>query len=294
MEQHTARTSDGWSLGLTRRPALGPCRGTVLVLPAMMVDARTLDRPPGAGFATCLVEHGFEVWTADFRGHGASRPGVAEGASWTYDDLVYHDVPALLQAVAEHDPAPLWVVGHSLGAHVVAAALAVGASRVLPHGCVMIAGNVWLPSLEGSARRRLRKSLSMRAFRGLARAFGYWPSRRLRMGPVDEALPYIEDLNRFWREDAWRSRDGQDFLANLPSVEGPVLCVTGSGDRLFGHVEGVRAFTERFGPGRVHFEHVGVGDHGLSWDPDHMGLLTDARSRPLWDWIATWMHAHHP
>ena len=102
--------------------------------------------------------------------------------------------------------------------------------------------------------------------RAVSEVFGRFPSRRLRIGPDDEALPYVRDLTRFW--SAWRSADGvHDYLAGLPHVRGPVLDVIGRGDRLMAHWEGALAWCEAFGPGRVEFWLVGAGDHGLELGP---------------------------
>jgi len=295
VERESVRTADGWSLGMATMQATAPQRGAALLLHAMMVDARTLDKPAGDGLASTIARAGFQVHVADFRGRRDSGPTVGQGGAWSYDDLVLHDVPALLEAVRARSEGPIWVVGHSLGAHVSLAAAGIGASRVQPVGHVLLAGNVWMPSLEGSRRRILRKDLSMRLFRCTARWLGHWPARRLRMGNIDESGAYVQDLCRFWREDAWTSADGRhDYLAALRRVQGPVLAVAGRGDALMGHAEGVRAFAEQLGPGRAEFWLARRGAYGLGWDPDHMGLVTDRRSRPLWRELAAWMVAHTP
>ncbi len=290
MRSETIDTADGWRLGARVHPPRGPRRGRVLLLHAMMVDGRSLDRPEGRGLASTLAEAGLEVWRADLRGRGRSGPTVSHGGRWSYDDLVMHDVPALVAAVVSRTGEAPWVVGHSLGGHVSVAAAGVGAHEVPPRGHVLLAANVWMPSLEGSRRRWLRKQLLLRLFRRGARMAGRWPSRRLRMGPVDEATAYVEDLCRFGLDDAWRSRDGRhDYLAGLSAVTGPVLAVSGARDRLFGHVEGVRAFAEHFGPGRAAFVHLRGGDLGLERAPDHMGLATDPAMRPVWRALGHWM-----
>ena len=53
------------------------------------------------------------------------------------------------------------------------------------------------------------------------------------------------------------------------------------------HPEGARRWAEQV-PGAV-FWCVGAGDSGLAFDPGHMGLVTDLRSRPLWERVAAWM-----
>ncbi|MCB9688453.1 MAG: alpha/beta fold hydrolase [Alphaproteobacteria bacterium] len=252
-----------------------------LLVHAMMVDARTMDRARGPGLASTLAEEGLEAWSADLRGHGDSdRP-----ASWTYDDLVRRDLPALI-AAASADGLPLVIVGHSLGAHVAAATIAEGAR---PRALVMIAGNVWRPSHEPSMRRRALKGALMTAFLASARARGRFPSRRLGIGTVDEATPYVEDLVRFWRTDRFASREGRDWVPALREVRMPVLAVAGAGDRLLASPDGVRRFADAFPPGCVDAWVVrrASGD----WDADHMGLVTDVRSLPTWRRIAGWIRA---
>lgn len=290
MDAFTVDTPDGWRLGVTMREAMGERLGAVLLLHAMMVDARTLDRPPGDGLASHLARSGWDVFRADLRGRGDSGPKVSEGGSWTYDDLVFHDVPALVAAVRARAEGPLVLIGHSLGGHVSAASAAIGLHAHGPDAHVIIGGNVWMPSLEGSRRRRLKKGVVMHAFRQIAESAGHFPARRLRMGPVDESGEYVKDICRFWFEDAWRSRDGHhDYLAALPEVPGKVLCVAGAGDGLYAHVEGARAFAERFGPGRAEFWYLQKRQQGLGWDPSHMGMVTEARSRPFWRHLSRWM-----
>ena len=65
--------ADGWSLDVSRIAAKRPI-GAALLLPAMMVDRRTMDRPPGRGLGSTLAAAGWDVYLGDFRGHGRSGP----------------------------------------------------------------------------------------------------------------------------------------------------------------------------------------------------------------------------
>jgi len=277
------RTADGWELAVTVHEARAP-RAVVVLLHAMMVDARSLDRPVGAGLATTLAAAGLEVWRADLRGHGASGPTPSERGRWSYDDLVRGDVPAIVAAARERG-LPVAVVGHSLGGHVAAAAAAEGLGV---DALVLLAANVWLPSLDPSRRRRLAKELVIRSFEASVRPLGAFPSRRLRAGPADESAAYVRDLCRFWREDRFASADGADWLAGLREVRAPVLAVAGAGDRLFAHPEPFRRFCDAFPPGAVDFRVA------REWDATHVGLACDPRSRPTWDAVARWLLGQLP
>ncbi len=293
--------ADGWELDVLRIPvpAPAPRLGAAVLGHAMMVDRRSMDRPRSAGFATALADAGWEVHLVDFRGRGGSGPGVAEGGSWTYDEIIAFDIPAVVgaaRAPAEADGRGdrdwLWWVGHSLGGH---AAMATAGSGLYgdvrpPDGHVLMSTNTWIPSLEPSWWRRRRKQGSILAFDVLRRTVGHFPARRVGFGPVDECGDYVSDIVRIWRGGRWASRDGRhDYLANLPNVRGPVLSVLGRGDRLMAHHAGATNWIGRLGEGRAEVWLVGAGDHGLTFDPDHMTVVTDDRARPLWDDVCAWM-----
>ena len=75
----------------------------------------------------------------------------------------------------------------------------------------------------------------------------------------------------------------------MASVGGPILSVLGRGDRLLAHPAGARNWAEGFGAGRFELRVVGAGDFGLDFDPDHMTLVTDARSGSVWHSVCEWM-----
>lgn len=270
--------ADGQPLGALHRVPERPARGVALLLHAMMVDHRSLLR----GLPEVLAAAGWHVVLADFRGRKLSPRAVP----WRYDDLVRLDLPALIHGVRRAIPGPpVFVVGHSLGGHVsMAAASEMGEPA---QGHVGLAANIWLPSLEPGRRRRAAKGVAMRGFRQISRAAGRFPSRRVRMGPVDEALPYVEDLVGFWTADRWASHDGVDWLAGMSRVSGPYLSVLGAGDRLMGHPVAARRWAEHHPRAEVRV----FGAREVGFAPGHMEIVTDARSRPIWDEIAAWMSA---
>ena len=118
---------------------------------------------------------------------------------------------------------------------------------------------------------------------------GRFPSRRVRMGPADEARPYIQDISGFWTRDRWSSRDGVDYLAAARQVRGPVLSVLGEGDALLAHPVGAGRWAAHIGEDGAETWRAGVGRYGLAHDPDHMGLVTDVRCRSLWEAIGGWV-----
>ena len=287
----TTSTSDGLELEIKHihAPESAP-RGSLVLTHAMMVDSRTFYRR-GHGMAEFFATLGWHVFTFDFRGRRGVGLKPTEGGSWGYDDLIERDLPAALEFITEQNtPGPLVLGGHSLGGH--ASIAAAGAGLLPDHidAFLLLSTNIWRPSLEPKWWRRSKKALNSRLFALITSIFGYFPSRRLRFGPCDEAHTYVQDLRRLWVTDRWCSRDGQrDYTAGARALEKPILSVIGRGDRLMAHHAGAERWFADVGAGMKDYWVVGRGQFGLEFDPDHMTVVTSSAASPLWREIDRWL-----
>lgn len=277
-------TDDAWTLRGDRRGD-GP---VVAVLGhAMMVDRRTMDRPAGQGLASELAARGIEVLSFDARGHGQSGPGADIGGSWTYDDIVRRDVPAMIAAGREVAAGRRVVlVGHSLIGH--AALIHAGLDpRRTADGIVALAPNLWAPHLERSAARRALKAASLRSWLAVTRAKGFFDTKGLGLGNTAEARAYVEQFWTMWRTDRLASPDGVvDYEDALGEARVSVLGVSSDGDRLFAHPDSVDAYLGLMTAADVEHRRLRGPDA-----PDHMGLVTSSRSHALWSEVADWILA---
>jgi len=288
-ERVECRCADGTRLSVGLLRPEGEPRGVVLASHAMMVNARSLDRPMGAGFASTLAQSGLLVLVADLRGHGQSGTPAARGGDWSYDDLVYQDVPTLVALAQEQGPdLPLFIAGQSLMGHVAMAWLGQNPDAAV-RGMVLLAGNVCLDHGEPSLRNRLRRRRDVVITDLLMALFGYFPARRLGMGTDDESKPYFKQLNGFAGGGGWRSRDGVDYLAGLAQIRTPILEVVGRADRYWCNRNTARAFLAPVPQELVSIWDAGRGEHGLDFDPGHMQVVTDHRCAPLWQEVADWI-----
>ncbi len=276
--EFTVRADDGWVLrGAVDEPSSPPL-ATVVVAHAMMCSSRTFER----GFTRALVDAGFRAVSFDFRGHGASGPRAHEGGDWSYDDLVRLDVPAIVAHARGSFGGPVALVGHSLGAHVTAAALGLGLTEL--DALVLVAGNVWLPRLDPSMSRRWKKRAVLTSVVAMARAAGRLPARRLGLGSDDEPLRYWRAFDRWWRDDAWTSDDGRDdYLAALSRASISALAITSDGDALNCAPTCGRAFADHL----PRVEHHALEGRDA---PDHMGLVT-RRDLPAAAPTIAWLRA---
>lgn len=274
-------TSDGWAVHLEPHLPKGSPRAALLLGPGMMLDRRAMDRPRGRGMASFFRDRGFAAYTLDPRGKGAGGPKAADGGNWTYDDLVLRDLPAALRELAaRHPDVPSLLVGHSLSSHVGAAS--VGIHPDLPvDGLVLLAPVVWIRRHEPSRLHWLAKRMTLTAWHAVARAVGYFPARRLRIGTEDEPLGYVSQFTDWARANRWGHRSGApDYLAALGRIEQPVLVMSGERDRI-ARPTSVERFARAVGArGAPHRTVPGAG---------HMDLIDGRRCRDAWEGIATWI-----
>lgn len=178
------RADDGFRLAATRYRPDGEPRAALVVAGATAVPQGFYRR-----FAEYAVARGYEVWTLDYRGIGASAPPSLRGFRMDYLDWARRDLAAVVDAA--HVPGrPLVMVGHSFGGHAFGllpnhekvAAFWTFATGAGWHG--------WMPRAE-----RLRVLALWHVVGPLVtRIAGYLPWSRLGMG---EDLPI--DVYRQWK-----------------------------------------------------------------------------------------------
>ena len=258
-------TADGWKLALERYAPEGSGRAAVLLTHAMMASARTL-----RSLATGLASRGFDVFTLDFRGHGASGPPRARQADWSFDDYVRFDLPAALDAVKRTAQCrEVAYVGHSLGGLVGLAAGAPFSRQVLVATCV------WRFGSDTPWQRKL----VMAGYRRIVRTFGYAPIRALRMGSDDEPRSYVEQLTDCAFSDHWRSRDGAtDYAAGLAAIRTPTLSLVAGRDALCTRRDAHGVFDPLGAPEKE----LRVVEHVRG----HFGLLRDGW---VWEEVRRWI-----
>lgn len=113
-----ATTADGWSLAVWHRPpAVRRFEEPVILCHGLANNHAFLEFRAPQNLAQFLAGAGFDCYSVDLRGAGASKPPPFGPWDATVDDHVRLDVPAILELVRRTSGAGgriIWV-GHSLG-----------------------------------------------------------------------------------------------------------------------------------------------------------------------------------
>lgn len=252
---------DGTRLAVwRRRPAARRFVEPVLLCHGLAANHVNFDFDPPHSLAHAFAAAGFEVFSVDWRGAGASRaPRLWKRFLYDADDLIAQDGPTLLAHALQRTGAPraFWV-GHSLGALVgygvlggphggrIAGMCALGAPVFFRYtGWVVRLSRLALWLAWPLAFRQRWLSIALAPFLGHVtlpltevllnpKAIAPRVLRKMYCNLVSSmGYRLLRQLDDWSREDAFRSRDGRiDYRERLRHVSTPVLVMGGSQDAL--------------------------------------------------------------
>ena len=254
-------TPDGTRIAVHhRRPAVRRFLEPVLLCHGLAANHTNFDFDPPHSLAHVFAAAGFEVFSVDWRGAGASRARRPwQRFCFDADTLIAEDGPALLAHALERTGAPraFWV-GHSLGALVgygvlggphggrVQGMVALGAPVYFRYtGWVARLGRVALWLAWPLAFRQRLLSIGLAPFLGHVtlpltevllnpKAIAPRVLRKMYCNLVSSmSYRLLRQLGDWSENDAFRSRDGRvDYRERLRRVTTPVLILGGSQDAL--------------------------------------------------------------
>ncbi|MFT4975254.1 MAG: pimeloyl-ACP methyl ester carboxylesterase [Myxococcota bacterium] len=251
-------TANGWSLELKQStPARPPPPGQppVLIIPGYgMNDFIFRFHPTGTSLIGHLVEGGLEVWSANLRGQGSSRPTQRAAPPYGLAELALEDLPEAIRFILEQTGAErIDLIGCSLGATVAYGYLAHHPDAPV-RAMVSMGGPLRWPTVHPLLQiafrsERLAGALPIRGTRRLARLalpiarrippllLIYATPWRIDLSQADALVQTVEDPTRQLNAELarwFRTRDlilcGVDVTAALGATSRPMLCVFGVHD----------------------------------------------------------------
>lgn len=195
-------TVDGWKLHLIRTQVVNvPAtqHHPVILCPGLgSSGAYSFDLSPNVSLADYLAGKGWDVWTCELRGNGLSdKPALfsSRSSSWTIDDYVEKDVPAIIRFVLKETKAQqVHFLGHSMGGMILCGVMArVDITTAKIRSCICMGSGLYLEESWWRLFDRFRyllNSLWVVPSGSLLRAYS-----RVMFGPY--RIPYIDSLY-FW------------------------------------------------------------------------------------------------
>lgn len=234
----------------------------------------------GKGLATFLADHGYDVFIADLRGRGKSRPLI--DASHTHDqrDAIISQLPAFINKIKEiKGNQPIHAMAHSWGGVLLYSYLA-RFDEPLIQSLTFFATKRRIDVIN--INRLLRIDL-LWDFMGslLVKRCGYLPAKEYKFGSDNEPAPFYKQVKKWALRGDWVDPvDGFDYgevVKNKPLP--PALHMTGSKDTHMGHPKDVKRLMQEVGPNPQDEFILLSRDNGFSEDYDHINILTHPNAR---------------
>ena len=321
-ERLTAATADGWNIDLHRyRPPAGVGRRPhPVVLGHGFAGSQLIwDLTPETSLARHLAASGYDTYTVDLRGRGASWPDGRPDRSlqWSFDDFVFHDLPTAVAAACVRSGAEqaFWVGLEMSGLAVYAAALSGTADRV--RGAVTLGSPVLtpptahVPGVNSAPLMRLGGRVLFTAGSRLAgpilamtgsnqlessfRARNADPvavARYLTRGIPDESVVLADQFKDWLDHGVMRNLDGTTTWSDqLHDITMPVLVMAAAHD-LQRPADAIRATFDALGSPDKRWVLAGTAT-GFSVDFGHDDLVAGrASAAEVFPLITSWLDAH--
>lgn len=255
----TATTADGWSLAVWHRPAtVRRFEEAVVLCHGFANNACFMDFEGAQNLAAFLARAGFDCFSVDLRGAGASRAPHEGPHDATFDDHLHLDVPALLDLAQRASGAKKvhWV-GHSLGGLLglaaaavtererIASVVTIGSPlyfRFRPALGRLVKLGLWLASPSGQLATGALALIAPFAGRVPAPRLAHLTANLHNLSAEAQRLLVVNVFAPMWRgvmaqmgdwllHDAFRSVDARvDYRQAVARLQKPVLVVGGTVD----------------------------------------------------------------
>ncbi|MGD9486621.1 MAG: alpha/beta fold hydrolase [Calditrichaceae bacterium] len=248
----------------------------VFMLHGAIENGRIFYSDSGRGLASFLANEGYDVYIADLRGHGLSKPRVSQKSTYGQTENITEDIPAFINQIVRirGEVSQHWIA-HSWGGVLLSSYLArFNRHRRLVRSMAYfgVKRNVRVWNLH----RLFKIDLIWKGFCGLlVKFYGYLPAKKYGIGSDNESAKSHRQSKLWVKRSSWRDTDDHfDYGETLSNFSlPPTLYLSGLNDRCLGHPKDVRDFINESGK-HVSKELILSKSNGNRHDYDHISMLT--------------------
>ena len=267
----------------------------VFMLHGAIENGRIFYSESGKGLAPYLAGKGFDVYVADLRGRGASRPRLNRSSRYGQTEAITEDIPTFLNAIIDlRGEAPQHWLAHSWGGVLLSSYLA-----RFPEHRRLVKSLVYFGTKRSVHAKNLHRLLMIDLgwkwlFSLVVGIAGYLPADKLKVGSDNETAKSHDHSKQWVKVGPWIDPDdGFDYASAIKQITLPPTWYIGAeGDRCLGHPEDVRRFILEAGEQDYRFSILSL-ENGNLHDYGHIDMLTHADAvNDHFPMVAEWLEKH--
>lgn len=266
----------------------------ILMVHGAIENGRIFYTEKGKGLACYLARQGFDVYVADLRGRGKSKPAIDQHAEYGQHEAITQDIPAFINEVYGLTQQPMHLVAHSWGGVLLASAMARFTDLVPKISSKVCFGTKRSVSVRGVERLFKVDLIWNRLAVSLVKKQGYLDAKKWRFGADSETRTSLEDSVAWVKKGPWI--DPQDQFNYGEAAAGinwpPVWHIAAIKDKVLGHPVDVKRFADETGHQDYHFS-VLAKQKGNAHDYDHINMLTHPKAEAdHFPQVRDWLKQH--
>lgn len=247
----------------------------VFLVHGSIENGRIFYSKSGKGFAPWLAQQGYDVFVADLRGRGESKPAISGRSRFGLSHTLQEDFPAFIRKIKElKGNVPQYWGAHSWGGVLMLAYLA---RPVVP---VQVQAMAFFGSKRRISIRSLKKFFMIDVMwnwvgKTTAAATGALYARQLKMGSDSETRHTHLQTHEWVVKRRWLDwHDNFDYAQALQAQQlPPTLYLTGAKDDVLGHPQDVERLMQETGCRRSELRVLGKAN-GYRHNYGHINILT--------------------
>ncbi len=269
---------------------------SILLIHGSVENGRIFYSLNGKGFGSYLAENGFDVFVADLRGKGESKPTVNSKSNFGQTEYILEDLPAFANKVREiKGNFPNFWIAHSWGGVLIPPFM-----LRFPQIAEATKKMVFFGSKRRIRTKGIEKVMKIDLFWNFlgnlsGKTIGYLPTTKIGFGTDDESRGFIKESNKWIKEDKWICKDGFDYQSEFQELKvkngyfPPTLHIAAANDTILGNPNDVKLFKQEIDNDSDEFWLLSKANQNLH-DYDHNTMLThkDARNDhflKVLDWL---------
>lgn len=253
-------------------------KAVVFMLHGSIENGRIFYSNNGKGLAPFLAQNGFDVFIADLRGRGESKPHINKNSDFGQYETINNDLPDFINKIIEisGNKNQHWI-GHSWGGVLLASVFS-----KFPEYQPLVKSMIFFGTKRVISVFNLEKILKINIVwniwsKILIKKYGYLPAKKMGFGSDDETEKSYTETDFWVRGNKWLDPvDAFNYEENIKDFP-PLLSLTGKKDKSLGHPIDVENFIKEIKPKIYEFKILGKNT-GFKEDYDHINILTHKSS----------------